>query len=86
MSGLWHRLFGRIRDDVVRREVEKEQMSPAERQYVSQRIEDLDADRVTQGYFGGMDSERVLASSSEPSSQPHDHQVEALRQRLIEDG
>jgi hypothetical protein len=59
VSGLWHRLFGRIRDDAVRREVEKEQMSPAERRYVSQRIEDLDADRFTEGYFGGMDSERV---------------------------
>lgn len=59
MSGLWHRLFGHIRSDAVQREAEKEQMSPAERRYVSQRIEDLDADRVTQEYFGGMDSEQV---------------------------
>jgi len=51
--GLWDRITRRRRDDAVKREAELEQMSPAERRYAEEGIENIAADEFVGEQLGG---------------------------------
>jgi hypothetical protein len=60
LQGLWSRLTGRRTQAVIEREVERERMTPAERQRDDESFEDRQADLATQALLGGVDPQRLL--------------------------
>ena len=59
VGSLWRRFRARLRGEAIEREVEKEQMSEAERRIASEPIEDLQTDRFVGEHLGGdIDPER----------------------------
>ena len=53
MGALWDRITRRGRDDAVKREAELEQMSPSERRYAEEGVENLAADAFVGEQLGG---------------------------------
>jgi len=66
VPGFWDRLFGRRRDAAVRREAEEEQMSPAERRFVEESVDDRQADEFVGEHLGGVDPNRLLDDDAPP--------------------
>ena len=56
---LWNRLTGHRRDEIVERETEREQMSPAERHRVSESVDDIQADAFVGEHLGGVPEDRL---------------------------
>ena len=52
--------FGAGRDTAKRRGVEETHMSPSERRFVEESVEDHQADEFVQGQLGGEDPKRLL--------------------------
>ncbi len=52
--------MGRRNDAAVERAVEEQQMSPTERDFVEESVEDRQADIETEAHLGGIDPERLL--------------------------
>ena len=66
LRDLWSRVRGRGRDAAVAREAEEEQMSPAERRFVDERVEDHQAEDFVGGHLGGIRPERLLDDDEPP--------------------
>jgi hypothetical protein len=54
----WNRLMKRDQEATVEREVEREHMSPAEREFDSESVDDIQADRVAEEHLGGFNPEQ----------------------------
>jgi hypothetical protein len=54
----WNRVMGRLRNDAVKRETEREQMSPAEQHFAAERFEDHQADEFVSEHLGGVELDR----------------------------
>jgi hypothetical protein len=57
---LWARIARRRDEEAIERAVEESQMSPAEREFVEERVEDHAADLESEAHLGGGDPKRVL--------------------------
>jgi hypothetical protein len=66
VPGFWDRLLGRRREAAVRREAEEEQMSPAERRFVEESVEDHQADAFIEEHLGGVDPNRLVEDDRPP--------------------
>ena len=66
MTGLLSRWFGRRKDAAAERVQEEEQMSPAERAFVDESVEDHEADEFVEGQLGGIDPDRLLGDEGRP--------------------
>jgi hypothetical protein len=66
VPGFWDRLLGRRRDAAVEREAEEEQMSPDERRFVDESVEDRQADEFVGEHLGGVDPARLLEEDEPP--------------------
>ena len=60
----WNRIMRRQRDDVVKRETDREQGSPAERRFAGESFEDHQADEFVSEHLGGVELDR--ATEDEP--------------------
>jgi hypothetical protein len=60
MSGFFARLWGKRDRAAAEREVAQEQMSPEERAFTSERVEDHAADLAVESRLGGIDPDRLL--------------------------
>jgi hypothetical protein len=58
----------RERATAVKRETEREQMSPAERRVSGESVEDIQSDRFVGEHLGGADPERLLEDDEPPRS------------------
>lgn len=58
--------MGRGRDAAATREAEEEQMSPAERRFVDESVEDHQADEFVGEHLGGTRPERLLDDDEPP--------------------
>jgi hypothetical protein len=61
----WNKLTGK--QEAVEHEAEREQMSPAERQFDSERVEDHAADEVAEEHLGGFSPENLEEDDKPPS-------------------
>jgi hypothetical protein len=68
LRGIWNRLMQRSRADAVEREIELEHMSPAERRYAKESVEDHQADGFVGEHLGGVEPERLLGEDEPPRS------------------
>jgi hypothetical protein len=66
LRDVWNRLVGRRRAEAVEREDELEQMSPAERRFAEEGIEDIQADEFDSGHLGVINPERLLDEDKPP--------------------
>jgi predicted RNA-binding protein Jag len=66
LKDLVDRLRGKRRADAVEREVEAEQMSPAERRIVGESVEDRQADVAAEEHLGGIEPDRLLDDDTPP--------------------
>jgi hypothetical protein len=57
---VWDRIARRRDAERIEQAVEERQMSPAEREYVEERIEDHAADLESEAHLGGKDPNRLL--------------------------
>jgi hypothetical protein len=60
VPSLWSRITKPFRDSAIERETEELQMSPEEREYVEEPVEDHAADEVAAEHLGGIDPNRLL--------------------------
>ena len=60
MPSLWSRITKPFRDSAIERETEELQMSPEERAYVEEPVEDHAADELAEEHLGGIDPNRLL--------------------------
>jgi hypothetical protein len=56
--GFWNRVMRRGRNDAVKREAEREQMSSAEQHFAAQDFEDHQADEFVSEHLGGVELDR----------------------------
>jgi hypothetical protein len=56
--GFWNRVMGRGRNDAVKRETEREQMSSGEQHFAAQSFEDHQADEFVSEHLGGVELDR----------------------------
>jgi hypothetical protein len=61
MAGFWERLTRGRRETAVEREATMEKMSPHEREFIEEPLEDTQADDFAAEHLGGIDPERLLA-------------------------
>jgi hypothetical protein len=66
LRDVWNRLVGRRRAETVEREAELAQMSPAERRFAEEGIEEIQADEFVSGELGGINPERLLDEHEPP--------------------
>jgi predicted RNA-binding protein Jag len=66
LRDLWNRLMRRESAAAVKRETEREQMSPAERRIVGESVEDIQADTFVGEHLGGVDPERLIEDDEPP--------------------
>jgi hypothetical protein len=59
LRDLWHRIVSRRTESAERREEEREQMSPAERRFTGESVEDHAADELVEEHLGGVDPQRL---------------------------
>jgi hypothetical protein len=57
---LWDKLMGRERADAERLEAERERMSPAERRFSEESIDDYQADESSIEHLGGFEPESLI--------------------------
>ena len=67
LRGLWNKLVGRETDAAAKRETELEQMSPAERRFATEGVENIAAGEVSNERLGGGDPSPGLGEHDEPS-------------------
>jgi ATP/maltotriose-dependent transcriptional regulator MalT len=60
LGGLWSRLTKHRHDDAEERADELQQMSPEERAFVEQSVENRQADLEAEAHLGGTDPNRLL--------------------------
>jgi hypothetical protein len=60
LRGLWARLTGARRDEVVRRETDREQGSPSERHRLGESVDDIQADDFVGEHLGGVPEDRLF--------------------------
>ena len=58
--------MARRRAAAVRREAQEEQMSPAERRFVDERVEEHQADAFVEEHLGGIDPNRLVEDDEPP--------------------
>ncbi len=58
----------RSRSIMIKRETEREQMSPAERRLTGESIEDIQAGDFVGEHLGGVDPDRLLGEDEPPRS------------------
>ena len=68
MGALWDRITRRGRDDAVKREAELEQMSPAERRFAEEGVENIAADELVGEQLGGRPLEDFVEEDEPPRS------------------
>jgi hypothetical protein len=66
LRNLWNRLVGREEAAAEKREAELEQMSPAERHFASESVEDVQADEFVSEHLGGIEPERLVDEDEPP--------------------
>jgi len=66
LRGLWNRLVGRNRNLAVEREAERERMSPDERRFAGESIDDIQADAVAREHLGAVNPEGLLGEDERP--------------------
>jgi hypothetical protein len=66
LRGLWNRLMARERDETAAVEAEREHMSPAERHFSKESIDDYQADEVVGERLGGIEPDRLLDEDEPP--------------------
>ncbi len=69
LGSLWNRLVRGRRDAAIDREVEKDTMSPEERHFAEESVEDMQADEFTGEHLGGISPERLLDVGEPPPAQ-----------------
>jgi hypothetical protein len=67
LGGLWAKLTRGRRESAVEREATMEKMSPEEREFIEEPLEDTQADDFAAGHLGGIDPERLLADGAPPA-------------------
>jgi hypothetical protein len=68
LRDFWNRHIRRTRASTVEREAEREQMSPTERRFDEESIDDIQADAFVSEHLGGIDPERLLGEDESPRS------------------
>jgi len=58
--------MGRERDGAIKRETEREKMSPAERRFEEESVDDIQADAFVSEHLGGINPERLLDDDEPP--------------------
>jgi hypothetical protein len=66
LRDLWNRLMGRSRDRAEKLEAEREQMSPAERRFSEESIDDYQADETVGERLGGIPPDQLLGQDEPP--------------------
>ena len=66
LKAWWDRMLGRRRDAAFEREAEEEKMSPQERRFVEEPIEDHQADASAAEHLGGINPDRLLGDDGPP--------------------
>jgi hypothetical protein len=66
LRDLWNRLMRRENDAAVKRETELEKMSPAERRFEKESVEDHQADSFVGEHLGGINPDRLLDDDEPP--------------------
>jgi hypothetical protein len=66
LRDFWNKLMGRERDAAIEREQDLEQMSPAERHFESESIDDIQADAVSEEHLGGFDPHELVEDDEPP--------------------
>jgi hypothetical protein len=68
LRGLWSRFVSRRTEAAQEHEIERERMTPAERDSDDESFEDRQADLATEASLGGIDPDRLL-----PDDDPSHH-------------
>lgn len=58
--------MGRERDAAVKRETEREQMSPDERRFEEESVDDIQGDAFVTEHLGGINPDRLLEDDEPP--------------------
>lgn len=58
--------MGRERDAAIKRETELEQMSPGERRFEEESVEDIQGDAFVGEHLGGINPDRLLEDDAPP--------------------
>jgi hypothetical protein len=66
LRDLWNRLIGRERARAVEHEAEREKMSPDERRFTKESVDDIQADAFVSEHLGGTDPERLVEDDEPP--------------------
>ena len=66
LRALWDRLMGRNRDRAVAQESERERMSPAERHFAEESVDNFQADEFVSEHLGGIEPERLSGEDEPP--------------------
>jgi hypothetical protein len=66
LRDLWNRLVGRGEAAAEEREAEREQMSPGERHFAAESVEDMQADEFVSEHLGGIEPERLVEEDDPP--------------------
>jgi hypothetical protein len=59
LRGFWNRLVGRSNEELIEREQEREQMSPAEQRRFAESVDDIQADASVGEHLGGVPSDEL---------------------------
>ncbi len=70
LRDIWNRLVQSRRQAAIDREIEKEQMSPEERRFAEESIEDMQADEFAREHLGGVDPDRLLGDGPRREDEP----------------
>lgn len=68
LRAFWNRLIGQTPANVAEREAEREDMSPAERQFTGESVDDIAADASSAERLGGFDPGRLVEDDEPPRS------------------
>ena len=60
LRDFWNRLMQRNRAEAIEREAERERMSPEERRFEEESVEDIQADGFVAEHLGGIPPERLV--------------------------
>jgi len=66
LRAFWNRLVGQAPADTVERETERENMSPAEREFTGESVDDIAADASSAERLGGFDPARLVEDDEPP--------------------
>jgi hypothetical protein len=66
LRDLWNRLMRRESAAGIKRETEREKMSPAEQRFEEESVEDIQADAFVGEHLGGINPDRLLDDDEPP--------------------